>query len=316
MAISSSGKRRFRVPTLAVSGLTLTLLAAAALAVPLLLALYAALTGAVHLATAGQVGGLLTAYTLLAGAAVALAAIGTGAHTTRMVRSRGREGRPAIGAAAALLVVAAAALLVVVLPRASAVQRLNDTLVPFGTAMRDDCKKPLDQVTTDLTKARDDTRASGTDNAAFAAAMQADSTLVQNDAAALKSGAAGLKSVRAPQATYQALLDDCTATVNGEYDFLTNDAGANAIPLPPPFSSLVPKVSGINLLIDAGSVAAGQTPFKVKPGELQGLVGAALDQILGVKDPKLTAEGDQLTRDIQDALDNDLAPFTVTIPLG
>lgn len=299
-------------------GAILTLLGLVAIAVPFLVLLYAQTNGDVQLSTADQINTLLTTGIVITIAALVLGALALICLVLATVRAR-RTGR-IVGLVLALIVVVASAgfLVSTMLPRAAAIQHLNNKVVPFAQTLQANCQTPLNNTTAHLNSTLQDVQNDVSDDAGFAAAMQIDQNNLQNDATALTNGLNTLKNTTAPDAKYQPLLQDCVATVKVEVDFLTNDTGTNAIALPAPYSTLVPggTVSGIDLLKDSALVASGGVPIHIKPGTIQPLVAFALQQVLAVTNPKLTQEGDQLVQDIHDTLNTNLAPFVVTVPVS
>lgn len=295
----------------------LTLLGLIALAVPLGAMLDASFN-TITLTTKDQINQVLTLGVVLSAAALVFAVVAVVVGALALLRARPRM--RVITEVVALLVAIGSGFFLfgTALPRAQAVQNLNNNVVPFAQSLSTNCQTPLDNTTADLNKALNDVEATQTDNASFAAAMQTDSGKLSTDASALSKSLGVLNTLKAPDAKYTKLLQDCINTVKAEDDFLTNDNGANAIALPAPYSALVPggKVSGIDLLKDAGLVSGGLGPIHVSEGALQPLVGFALQQVLAVKNPVLTQEGDQLKADIQSTLDTNLSPFVVKVALS
>jgi hypothetical protein len=146
--------------------------------------------------------------------------------------------------------------------------------------------------------------------------MATDVQVLQFDAAQLSTGAYALRNLTAPDARYQQLLQDCTTTVQNEIRFLDDPNGPNVIPLPAPYNSQIPSVTGIGLLQTSAAVASGQSPLGTVPnGTIEPLVIQALTQIVNTTNPQLTAEGQVLTQDIKNGLDTNLTPFKVTVPI-
>jgi hypothetical protein len=290
-------------------GLGGTVLSGVTAAVPLGYTLFAVLTGSVTISTTDDVTNLFTRGIILTAAAAGLGVLGLGLNVPGLLGAP-RRGIATSGVSAALVLITALFLFVGVLPRASAVQHLNDQVAPFARSMRDNCKAPLDAVTADLTKARDDARANLTSDAAFAKAMQTDADALTTDAQHLATSQDALRAAKVPDAKYQQLKDDCIAAVIGENSFLLDSNGASAIALPAPFNI---KVSAVQLLQDGALAAAGTIPgLTLQPGSIEPLMVLALNNIVAQINSggqKLTDEGNVLTQDIKDTLTNNLAPF-------
>jgi hypothetical protein len=298
-------------------GLGGTVLSGVTAAVPLGYTLFAALTGSVTISTTNDVTSLFTRGIILTGAAAGLGVLGLALHVPGLLGAP-RRGLATSGVSTALVLITALFLFVGVLPRASAMQHLNDKVVPFALNMRDNCKAPLDAVTAVLTKARDDAKANLTNDAAFAKAMQADADALNTDAQRLFTSQDALRAAAVPDSKYQQLKDDCIAAVSGESGFLLDSNNASAISLPAPFNI---KVSAVQLLQDGALVAAGGIPsITLPPGSVEPLMVIALSNIvdqLGTSPAakKLTAEGDELTKDIKDTLNSNLTPFKNGVPV-
>ncbi len=171
-------------------GLVGTIAAGVAFAIPVLYTLYAQLTSNVSLATADQVTNLFKYGILLCIVSLALGvvALALGASGLLIARLRApRRGLVQTAVSALLLILTAVFLFAMTLPRASAIQTLNDKVVPFAYSMRDNCRTPLNAVTPDLAKARDDATLHLTDDAGFATAMQADVAKLNTDVQALRT---------------------------------------------------------------------------------------------------------------------------------
>jgi hypothetical protein len=289
-----------------------TVLGVIVLAVPLAYTGYAALTGNVTLESTDDISNLLRNGLIATVVALVLGLLAFVFGLLGAIRRKG-VGR-VVTTVIALLVLAGSAvfLLLGVLPRASAMQTVRDKTAPFATTMRDTCKTPLNQTQKDLFTALVHTTNSLTDDKGFATFMQADAAALDNDATTLNNSLAKLNSTTVPDAKYQPLLDDCKASVKATHDFLKDPTSANAIPLPPPFNALAPKIDGVDLLTNSAALATGQTPLgKLPAGTVEPLVQQALSQAVSTSNPKLTAEGDQLTQDLKDTLTNTMSPFKV-----
>ncbi len=317
MAVQTATTTKTTALLLGRVGLGGTVLSGVTAAVPLGYTLFAALTGSVTLSTSDDITSLFTRGIILTAAAGGLGVLGLALNVPSLLGTP-RRGLATSGVSIALVLVTALFLFVGVLPRASAVQHLNDKVVPFAKSMRDNCKVPLDAVTTDLAKARDDAKVNLTDDTAFAKAMQADASALNTDAQRLSTGQDALRAAAVPDSKYQQLKDDCVAAVTGEIGFLLDSGNASAIVLPAPFSI---KVSAIELLQLGGLAAAGGIPtVKLPPGSVEPLMVGVLGRIVDAvgSSPaakKLTAEGDALTKDIKATLTNNLAPYKNGVPV-
>ena len=289
-----------------------TVLGVIVLAVPLAYTGYAALTGNVTLETTGDISNLLRTGLIVTVVALVLGLLAFVVGLLGAVRGKGM-GRIVTTVIALLVLVGSAVFLLVgVLPRASTMQTLNDKTAPFAIVMRDNCRAPLNKAKADLFEALRQTGLNAKDDTAFAGIAQTSAAALDTDATALNDALTKLNATSAPDSKYQALLDDCKATVKAEHDFLKDPTSANAIPLPPPFNALAPKIDMIDLLKNSAAVATGQTPLgKLPKGTVQPLVQQALTAAVQADNPKLTAEGDALTQDLTNTLTNTMAPFNV-----
>jgi|GEM_PF-2255196 hypothetical protein len=201
-------------------------------------------------------------------------------------------------------------------PRVLALAQLNSQVVPFAYAMRDDCQKPLERTSSDLSKTASDDQANVNNDQGFATMMSADANLLQQDAAALASSSQMLQGITAPEPKYQHLLSDCQATVSGLKSFLTDENGPHAIHIPAPYDSIfAPTMSGITLLKTVAAIAGGTSQVQAPASALQPVLAAAIPPILALVPVNLTSEGTQLQQDIRTTLDTSLAPFQERIPL-
>jgi uncharacterized membrane protein required for colicin V production len=289
-----------------------TVLAVIVLAVPLAYTGYAALTGNVTLETSDDISNLLRNGLIVTVAALVLGLLAFVFGLLGAIRHKGVGRIVTTVIALVVLVGGAVFLLLGVLPRASAMQTVQDKTAPFATTMRDNCKAPLNQTQKDLFAALIHTTNTLTDDTGFATFMQADAAALDKDATKLANSLTTLNSTTVPDAKYQPLLDDCKASVKATHDFLKDPNSANAIPLPPPFNALAAKIDGVDLLSNSAAAATGKTPLGPLPkGTVEPLVQQALTQAVSTSNPKLTAEGDQLTQDLKDTLTNTMAPFKV-----
>ena len=317
MAVETTTKAKSSI--LSRAGLAGTILTGIAFAVPVLYTLYAQLTGNVSVSSADQITTLFRNGILLCIAALVLGVIALALTAPGLLRAP-RTGMIQAGASVVLLILTAAFLFAMVLPRANAIQTLNDKVVPFAFSMRDNCRTPLNAVTPDLAKARDDATHNLTNDAAFATAMQADLVKLQTDVQALDASVAPLQAATVPLARFQSLKDDCITGVNGEIDFLTNSSGKNAIPLPAPYNALQATIAPLALIQVGIAEAMGTGPVKLAPGTIEPLVSVALAQVITLSGAStfgqhLTAEGNDLTQYISDTLTNNLAPVKSTIAI-
>lgn len=268
------------------------------------------------IATNDQAKSVITYGILLTGAGIFFGLVSVILSLPKMIQSAG-AGR-IFSAILGILVLVTSSIFMITtaLPRVNALNHLNNAIVPFAKTVQANCKTVIDNTTATLTQARDDSQSNMTSDSGFVTAMTADVAILQQRDSALKSGLSVLQTLTAPDSKYNALLTDCISTVRAEEDFLSNASGPNAIPLPAPYNALVAKVSGIQLLQDAALVVSGKGPIPAPAiGTLQTLLVGALNQVIAVTNPKLTAEGDQLQSDIQNSLNTNLAPFKVTIPV-
>jgi hypothetical protein len=196
------------------TGLGGAALSGVALAVPLLYALYAAITGGVTLSSNDDITSLFTTGIIITSVASVLALIATGLGLPGAMAAP-RRGLATTGTAAGLLVVSALLLFAVLLPRAGAMQNLNDQVAPFAKTVRDTCRSGLNAVTADLTTARDHAKAFATDDVAFAGYMLNDALALNTDQKNLALGIAKLNAVDAPD-KYQQLKKDCLASMGGQ----------------------------------------------------------------------------------------------------
>jgi hypothetical protein len=297
------------------AGQFITILGLLILVIPWLVVLYALVTGNFSLSTSDAISTVL-----YGGIAAVATALGLGLLATLLnlaeLLGPTRPGSRSIALSLLTAVIAVLLLFVVVLPRASAVQHLNDQVIPFAESISANCKAPLDKTSSDFKTALADAQNNATSDAGFASAMPTDVTVLQFDDAQLSQGVYALRNLSAPDAKYNALLQDCITTVENEITFLDDPNGPNVIRLPAPFNAQIPSVTGIGLLQTSAAVASGQSPFgTLPPGTIQPLVIQALTQIVNTTNPQLTAEGQALINDIQNGLDTNLSPFKITVPI-
>jgi hypothetical protein len=296
-------------------GLFVTILGLLILVIPWLFVLYAQVTGSVSLSTPDAISTVLYGGIIVMGIAAGLGVIATLLNLIELFGTPRRGGASIV--LSLLTAIAAGILLItIVLPRASTVQNLNDSVIPFAESISANCGAPLNKTTSDFQTALADAQNNATDDSGFATAMGVDANVLEFDDAQLSQGVYALRNLSSPDAKYNALLQDCITTVENEIQFLIDPNGPNVIPLPAPFNAQIPSVTGIGLLQTSALVASGQSPFGQLPkGTIQPLVIQALTQIVNTTDPQLTAEGQALTNDIKNGLDTNLTPFKVTVPI-
>jgi hypothetical protein len=295
-------------------GLFITILGLLILVIPWLFVLYAQVTGSVSLSTSDAISTVLYGGVVVVGVAVGLGVLAT---LLNLIELFGTPRRGGVSIVFSLLTAIAAGILLItiVLPRASAVQNLNNSVIPFAESVSANCKAPLDKTTSDFQTALADAQNNATSDAGFASAMATDVNVLEFDDAQLSQGVYALRNLSAP-AKYKPLLQDCITTVESEIEFLIDPNGPNAIPLPAPYSAAIPSVTGIGLLQTGALVASGQSPLGQLPkGTIEPLVIQALTQIVNTTNPQLVAEGQALSQDIKNGLDTNLAPFKVTVPI-
>lgn len=320
MAVETETTTKAKTSLLGRGGLVATILTGVAFAIPVLYTLYAQFTGNVSLSSADQVTALFRNGILLCIAALVLGVVALALSAPGLLRAP-RQGIVQAAVAVVLLILTAAFLLAMVLPRANAIQTLNDKVVPFAFSMRDHCQTPLGAVTPDLAKARDDATRYLTDDAGFATAMQADVAKLQADVQTLNANVAPLQATTVPLDQFKSLKADCVTALGGEVDFLTNSQGTNAIPLPAPYNAIQATIAPIPLIQVGIAEATGTGPVTLPPGTIEPLISEALAQVITLSSVSpfgqhLTAEGDDLTQYISDTLTNNLAPFKSTIAVG
>jgi hypothetical protein len=319
MAVETQTTAKPKTSIIQRAGLIGTIAAGVFFAIPVLYTLYAQLTGNVSLSNADQVTNLFKYGIILSIVSLVLGVVALALGASGLLRAP-RTGLIQAAVSALLLILTAAFLFAMVLPRASAIQTLNDKVVPFAYSMRDNCRTPLNRVTPDLAKARDDATLHLTDDAGFVTAMQADLAKLNADVQALRTALPPLQATAVPLTRFQQLKDDCVTGVQGEIDFLTNSKGANAIPLPAPYNAIQATISPIDLIQVSMAEASGTGPVTLQPHTIEGLVSGALSQVITLSSnspfsQKLTGEGADLTQYISDTLTNNLAPFQSTIPV-
>ncbi|HEU5438103.1 MAG TPA: hypothetical protein VFU88_02340 [Ktedonobacterales bacterium] len=308
MATSVETGTNVRGATLARIGLVTTILAVVTALIPIGYWLYAQVA-TVQLTSLDQIKSVFsngTIATIVAGVVGLISLIVCGVAVALAVKVT-----RIIASVVSLLVLLAVVVfgLLYLQPHINSLNTLNNKLVPFAQSLRDNCDTPLNKTTDDIADARYQARIYVADDASFAAAMPAAIAKLQADAGALATASSALSTLTVPDAKYQQLYDDCVSSVKNQSAFLTN---SQAIPLPAPFSAALPSVSGIDLLKNAGAVAAGQAPIKVPAGTVQPLIDQALTAYLdAAAQSKLPQEGDALKADIRSQLTSAVSPFQV-----
>ena len=326
-------------------GLGVFVLGLIALAIPLGDLLYANINGNVTLATADAINNLLTIGVILTVASAVLALVAVGLHVPGLIGSP-RRGLVTGVLSVVLLIGAAAFLFTTMLPRAQAVQRVNDKLAPFGTSLETNCQNALAQAQADLKNTQYDAQnmADQADDATYQKLITADLATLQADNTTLTNGLAAMNKLTAPDSKYQPLLDGCKKDVTGEIAVLSNkgipltglasQAGSLeqelvAAGLTPAqatailsglatFVSSNPNTDAVGLLnLSLQAISPTHPLGPVPPGFTEGLIAGILQQVNAQNsDPTLTAEGDAFKADVKKILDDNLAPFVVTVPIG
>jgi hypothetical protein len=272
-------------------------------------------TGAVQMNSKSDITGLLTGAVIVGVIALVLAVLATLLNLPGLFADP-RNSLGALIASALLLLLSAGFLFGMALPRAAAVQNLNDNIIPFAQTMRDNCKAPLTAAVDDLTTARNFADTSKTSDGGYAGGMGAYIGVLHIDDGNLASGISVIQQTTVPDPKYQTLKDECLKSLKGMVNFLDN---AQAVPLPSPFDKLIaPTVSGFTLLNTSVAVAGGAVPLPtpLPTGTVQTLISQALTQVINTKNPALTKAGDDLTNDIKNGLNDNLSPFKVNILVG
>ncbi|HKV85018.1 MAG TPA: hypothetical protein VJN88_10705 [Ktedonobacterales bacterium] len=328
-------------------GLIVLVLGIIALAIPLGDLLYANINGNVTLATADAINSLLTIGVILTVVAAVLGLIAVGLHVPGLLGSP-RRGLVGEILAVLLLVGSAAFLFTTMLPRAQAVQRVNDKLAPFGTSLATNCQNTIAQAQADLKNAQLDAQnmADLGDDKTYTKLMQTDIAALQADGTALTNGLTALNKLTSPDSKYNDLLAGCKKDVTSEIAVVNNKGiplGAAATPAEA--SALVtqlvsagltqtqataivgslgtfiasnPNTDAVGLLqISVAAVGPAQPLGPLPAGFAEGFTAQILATVNAANtDPTLTNEGNQLKSDIQSILNKNLAPFVVTVPIG
>jgi hypothetical protein len=271
--------------------------------------------GVVQMNSDNDINNLLTGAVIVGIIALALAVLAVLLNLPGLF-SDPRRGVVTLIGSVLLLLLSAGFLFGMALPRAAAVQNLKDNVIPFGQAMSDGCKAPLNATIADLTKMRDFADSTKTSDTGYASGAGAYITALHGDDAKMVDGIQAVQAATVPDPKYQTLKDECLKSLRGLEGFLANPA---ANPVIPPFDALLGKtISGFTLLDTSVALAAGKVPLPtpLPAGTAQALVSGALTQVITTKNDALTKAGDDLTKDIKDGLTNNLAPFKVNVPVG
>ena len=179
-------------------GLGVFVLGLIALAIPLGDLLYANMT-TVTLATSSEINNLLTLGVILTVASAVLALVAVALHVPGLMSSP-RKGLVTGVLSVVLLLGAVGFLFTTMLPRAQAVQRVNDKLAPFGTSLETNCQNAIAKAQADLKNAQLDAQnmADLGDDATFAKLMQNDVAALQADSKSLTDGQAALNKLTSP----------------------------------------------------------------------------------------------------------------------
>lgn len=213
------------------------------------------------------------------------------------------------GVSVLVLLVSVVFLFTTLLPRANAIQNLNNNVVPFAMSLEHNCENPLNQAQADIKTAYNDSVTYAKDDQTFTTKMGTDGQTLQTDSATLSNSASQLSLLTAPDPKYQALLTGCRTDVKNEIALLNS---SSALPFPPAVVAIVhiQSVSLLGLLQDAAQVASGQVKINAPAGSAEALVASVLQQVVSQNsDPTLTQEGNQLRADINSTLKDNLAPF-------
>lgn len=325
-------------------GLGVFVLGLIALAIPLGDLLYANMT-TVTLATASEINNLLTIGVILTVASAVLALVAVGLHAPGLMGSPRKGLVPGV-LSVVLLLGAAGFLFTTMLPRAQAVQRVNDKLAPFGTSLETNCQNAIAHAQADLKNAQLDAQNMGDlgDDKTFATLMQSDVAALQADSKTLTDGQTALNKLTSPDPKYQPLLDGCKKDVAGEIAVVSNK-GIPLTGLASQANSLVqelvaagltqeqataiitnlgkfvaqnPNTDAVSLLqLAAAAVSPAQPLGPLPAGFTEGFTAGILQQVNAANtDPTLTKEGDDFKADVKKILDDNLSPFNVTVPIG
>lgn len=317
MATATTDVTTVKATVLDKSALAVAVLSAIALAVPIVYTVYAA--NSVTITKSDDIKSLFTNGIIVTGAAGVLGLVGLLLSVPGLLKGA-RTGRVVTTLVSVVVLVASAVgLVAVLLPRAGAVSNLNDKVQPFALSLQQNCQTPLNNLSSHeseiLTHSFQTKTGAAEDDARFADLLQGDIANLQKDATDLKAASDKLGKLTAPSgpAYYAELLKHCQDDVAGQADFLTNDTGANAIPLPAPFSAIAPKASLTTLVKGSALVASGTSPLgPLPPSTVQTVLATAMQQVIASsKDQVATDDGNKLQADIAKTLTDNLSPIAV-----
>jgi hypothetical protein len=307
-------------------GLIAFVLAVIAFLIPVVYLLLGA-GGLVQMNTRSDISGLLTGAVIVGIIAFVLALAATLLNLPGLFA----EPRNSLGAligSVLLLLLSAGFLFGMALPRASAVQNLNDNIIPFAQTMNDSCKVPLTATKDDMKVIRNFAEGSKGSDAGYAGGVGTYISILHTDEARLADGISAVQQVKVPDAKYQDLKDQCLLSLKSTLSFLDQPGAvqvpANLAPLLTPIApalgskalvvnGTLASVSGFGLL-DASVLVAGSG--QAPKGTAQTVVTATMNAVIGTTNQKLQDDGDALVKDIKDGLNNNLAPFQVNVPVG
>ena len=290
-------------------GLIAFVLAVIAFLVPLVYLLLGA-GGLVQLNSADDITRLLTGAVIAGIVAFTLGVVATLLNLPGIFADP-RNSLGALIGSVLLLLLSAGFLFGMALPRAAAVQTLNDNVIPFARTMQANCATPLNDTKDDLTTIRNYADATKASDTGYAGGVGTYINVVRSDDAKLIDGIQTVQNVTVPDPKYQTLKDECLKSLKGMQAFLDSPT---AVPIPAPYDALLGKgISGVGLL-NASVLAAGAGTLPT--GTVQTLISQVLTQVINAKNDALTKAGDDLTKDIKDGLNNNLSPFKVNVPVG
>ena len=237
-----------------------TVVSAVALAVPLGYVAYAG-ANTVTLNSASSVQNTLLAGIIFTGVAALVALIATVLNLPTLLKEPSAGRIVSTGVSVIVLVASVLFLVLNLVPRVSPLNHLSNDLQPFGNALTKDCSDPLNQLTRDEHTVYLDAQVSQTGDASgdgnFVKLLSVDIPKIQADTKAISDGINQLNLLTVPDPKYQDLVKRCIADEKSDIDFLTNDTGANAIPVPAPFNVVQKTVSFTTLLNDAAGILSG-----------------------------------------------------------
>jgi multisubunit Na+/H+ antiporter MnhG subunit len=307
-------------------GLYAAVLALIAFLIPVVALLLGAI-GVVQMNTSDDIKSLLSNAVIVGIIALVLAVVATLLNLPGLF-SEPRQGVITLIGSVLLLLLSAGFLFGLVLPRASAVQNINDNIVPYAQAMRDNCKAPLNTTIEDLRTIRSVSVANNTNDAGYAGTVGTYIAVLKQDDGRLADGVGGVLQTKVPDPKYQDLKDQCLQSLRGLQGFLDKPS---AVPIPAALGTLLAPLApalGTSAVVTNGAIASvsgfGLLNLSVlvagsgvaPAGTAQTAVTAAMNTVIGSTNQRLTDDGDALVKDIKDGLDNNLAPFQVNVPVS